>query len=401
VARYSGGDNAGHTVTVGDAVFKLHLVPSGVIHPNPVGVLGNGLVVNPEVLLEEIRQVREAGVRLDPDRLKISHAAHLITPGHLTLDAAREEARGKAKIGTTQRGIGPAYNTKVTRSGIRFQQILDPAGFRQAIWNHIEAVNQQLEKLYDTDRLDLDQVADQYLDFAKQLAPFVTDTGKLLHTALESGMSLLAEGAQGTLLDLDHGTYPFVTSSNPTAPGALVGLGLGLRDGIQVVGVAKSFQTRVGEGPFPTEIFGPDAKRLRGTGENFWDEFGTTTGRPRRVGWLDLVLLRYAVRVNGISELTLTKLDILSGLKSIRLCTGYQYNGGQVEDLPLGPADLTPFKPVYEELEGWDEDLTSIRSWEDLPGPARRYLTRIEEAAGIPIRIISVGPERNQVIIRR
>ena len=400
VARYYGGDNAGHTVSVGETTFKLHLIPSGVIHPHPVGVLGNGMVINPQVLLQEMDTIREAGVNLSPERIKVSHAAHIITPGHLALDEAQEKARGEEKIGTTKRGIGPAYTSKVTRSGLRMQSMLNGEGFWTAVRDHIEGVNEQLSALYQQPRLEAEQIADRYLEYAEELAPYIGDVGSLLADALEQEKSLLAEGAQGTLLDLDHGTYPFVTSSTPTAPGALVGLGLGIGHVGKVVGVTKAFQTRVGEGPFPTEVFEETAQRLRGTGEHFWDEFGTTTGRPRRVGWLDLVLLRYAIRVNGITELTLTKLDVLSGLNPLKICTAYRTGEQEVQDLPLGPADLSPFEPVLEEISGWDEDVSMIREWETLPAEAQRYLQRIETLAGVPIRLISVGPERNQIIRR-
>ncbi len=400
VARYYGGDNAGHTVTVGDHTFKLHLLPSGVVHKHSVGLLGNGMVINPARLLEEIVQVRQAGIPINPDRIKISHAAHLITPGHLALDAAQEQARGANQIGTTKRGIGPAYMTKVTRCGIRMEQILNQEKFGTAVKEHIFQVNTQLTRLFEAEPLDADRIASEYQEYAEILKPYVLDVGAFAHQALKAGKTILAEGAQGTLLDLDHGTYPFVTSSTPTAPGALVGLGLGIGAASRVYGVVKAFQTRVGEGPFPTELFGEEALRLRGTGKNEWDEFGTTTGRPRRVGWLDAVLLRYSVRVNGISELAVTKLDILSGFSSLKICTRYRMEDTSYTDLPLGPANLGEVQAEFEEMPGWQEDLTSIRSWDDLPGQARAYISRIEDLTDVPVKIISVGPERSQVILR-
>lgn len=400
VARYYGGDNAGHTVTVGEETFKLHLLPSGVVHPHAIGLLGNGMVINPSTLLAEIGRVREAGVEVNPERIKISHAAHIITPGHVALDGAREAARGDGLIGTTKRGIGPAYNSKVTRSGLRMEYMLDPVSFKEAVYNHIESVNEQLEKLFGADTLDSEAVAEQYQSYAVELRPYIIEVGEFADQALKEGSIVLAEGAQGTLLDLDHGTYPFVTSSTPTAPGALVGLGLGIGSANRVVGVVKAFQTRVGEGPFPTELDGDLAVRLRGTGENDWDEFGTTTGRPRRVGWLDIVLLRYAVRVNGISELALTKLDILSGLETIKICTGYMIEGKVTPVLPLGPSNLEGVEAIFEEVPGWQDEITSIRSWQDLPETARDYVSRIEELLSVPVKTISVGPERSQVIRR-
>jgi adenylosuccinate synthase len=400
VARYSGGDNAGHTVTVGKDTFKLHLLPSGIVHPHTTGLLGNGMVINPATLLEEMARVRGAGVDVNPQRIKISHAAHLITPGHLALDAAREEARGAGKIGTTRRGIGPAYTTKVNRSGLRLESMLSPEGFLEELAAHLEDVNHQLVQLYGAERLETKKILETYRLYADELRPYLTETGDFAARALEEGKRILAEGAQGTLLDLDHGTYPFVTSSTPTAPGALVGLGLGIGSASRVIGVVKAFQTRVGEGPFPTELAGALAARLRGTGENEWDEFGTTTGRPRRVGWLDLVLLRYAARVNGLTELALTKLDILSGLETINICTAYQTGSRTTPTLPLGPAHLAEMKALYETSPGWSEDLTGIRCWDDLPEAARKYVASIETLAGLPIRIISVGPERSQVIQR-
>ena len=280
------------------------------------------------------------------------------------------------------------------------EDMLDSAGFKEAIRCHIDSVNDQLEKLFGADILDSEAIAKQYQGYAEKLRPYIIEVGKFADQALKAGSIILAEGAQGTLLDLDHGTYPFVTSSTPTAPGALVGLGLGIGSANRVVGVVKAFQTRVGEGPFPTELDGDLAVRLRGTGANDWDEFGTTTGRPRRVGWLDIVLLRYAVRINGISDLALTKLDILSGLETINICTGYRIAEKTTPTLPLGPSNLEGVEAVYEELPGWQVEITSVRTWEDLPETARNYVSRIEELLSVPVKIISVGPERSQVIQR-
>ena len=400
VARYSGGDNAGHTVTVGSKVFKLHLLPSGLAHSHPVGLLGNGMVINPETLLAEFDQVRKASVKVNPERVKISHAAHLITPGHRALDHAREQARGDAKIGTTGRGIGPAYTSKVNRSGLRMDLLINPDALEQALSNHLTEINFQLKEIYHQQALDSDRIIKDFLGYADQLRAYITEVGSYAANALAEGKVILAEGAQGTLLDLDHGTYPYVTSSTPTAPGALTGLGLGVGSADRVIGVVKAFQTRVGEGPFPTELEGALADRLRGTGENEWDEFGTTTGRPRRVGWLDIVLLRYAIRVNGITEIALTKLDILSGFDQIKICAAYQVGDEETQTLPMGPTNLDSMKAIYIDLPGWEADLTSIRDWDELPEKARNYVKKIEALVGVPVKMISVGPERSQVIRR-
>jgi adenylosuccinate synthase len=397
-ARYNGGDNAGHTVTVGKRIFKLHLIPSGIIHPQIIAVLGNGMVVNPTTLFEEMDILREAGISVSPERLRISYAAHLITPAHQALDRALETQRGKGSIGTTGRGIGPAYTDKATRRGLRVGDSL-ALDFCDRIADHIAESNRSLRML-GAPELDPAEVCEQYQEIAKRLQPFIADTALELHSALQSGKTILAEGAQGTLLDIDLGTYPFVTSSNTTAPGALTGLGLGLdaaRDA-GVVGVVKAFQTRVGSGPFPTEVFGDLALRLRGTGEHPWDEYGTTTGRPRRVGWLDGVMLKYAIRINGIRELAITKLDILSGLESIQLCSAYRRGGTQYSGLPYASADQGPYEPVYEQFPGWSEDVSSVREWKDLPAAARNYLERVSSLAGVPVRLVSVGAEREQII---
>jgi adenylosuccinate synthase len=398
VARFNGGDNAGHTVSVGQQTFKLHLIPSGVVQPHTIGVIGNGVVVNPAVLLKEIETLADAGIHISPKRLRLSHAAHIISPAHLALDQAQETARGKTKIGTTLRGIGPAYTSKVSRQGLRLVDMLNLDKFKLAAQAHVMEINQRLTNLYQVEPLNPQIVSEELCHHASQITPFIADVSTLLSNALDSGRRVLAEGAQGTLLDLDHGTYPFVTSSNPTAGGALIGLGLGVGFAERVIGVTKSFQTRVGSGPFPTELEGNLAQRLRGTGENPWDEFGTTTGRPRRVGWLDLVLLRYAIRVNGLTELALTKLDILTGFDQIYICTGYRTGGQQFNELPFGPSELSGYEPIYEELAGWQKDIRSIRRWEDLPLTARSYSLRIEELSRVPVRLVSVGPERDQVI---
>jgi adenylosuccinate synthase len=398
VARYNGGDNAGHTVTVEDKTFKLHLIPSGIIHPHPIGVIGNGVVVNPAVLLDEMERLESAGIAVTPERLKLSHAAHMITPSHLALDKAQEAARGKGKLGTTLRGIGPAYTSKISRKGLRLAALLDIGTCTEAIRTHVEEINQALEALYDAEPLNIEEIVRDFARYSKKLSPYITDVSILLADALEHDKRILAEGAQGTLLDLDHGTYPYVTSSNPTAPGALVGLGLGVGCVGTITGVVKAFQTRVGSGPFPTEIDGEIADHFRGTGEHPWDEFGTTTGRPRRVGWLDGVLLRYAVRINGLTQSALTKMDILTGVHPIKVCNSYRKGDQIYRDLPFGVSDLSAYEPVYEELHGWEEDIDNVRHWDNLPLEARTYILRIEEISGIPVRNISVGPERTQVV---
>lgn len=398
VARFNGGDNAGHTVNVGENTFRLHLIPSGIAHPHPVAVIGNGVVINPKILLSEIESLTQAGIDISPERLLLSYGAHIISPAHLALDKAQETSRGKSQLGTTLRGIGPAYTSKVSRQGLRLIEMLDLENFTQRIEEHITEINQQLVNLYNLEPLDSEAVIHEMIDYAKSIRPFIGDISTILTEALIRGKRVLAEGAQGTLLDLDHGTYPFVTSSNPTAAGALTGLGLGLGFEERIIGVTKSFQSRVGSGPFPTELTGELAHHLRGSGDQPWDEFGTTTGRPRRVGWLDAVLLRYAVRVNGLTELAITKLDVLSGLEEIKICSAYRLNQETIIDLPYGPNDLSSYEPLYEQIPGWEEDIREVRNWEDLPQSARRYILRIEELSKLPIRLISVGPERGQFI---
>jgi adenylosuccinate synthase len=398
VARYNGGDNAGHSVTVGPKLFKLHLVPSGVIHSRPVAVLGNGMVINLRSLVDEIAMLRKAGIEINPTRLRISHAAHLITPAHQAIDKAQETARGKGNIGTTGRGIGPAYTDKATRSGLRVIDMLAP-DFIERLGDHIESANVTLAAL-GAPKLDPGPILAEYRDYVARFTPFIADVSTELCDAMSAGKTILAEGAQGTLLDIDHGTYPFVTSSSTTSTGVLSGLGLGLTaaNGAVVTGVCKSFQTRVGSGPFPTEVFDDLAMRLRGTGKNPWDEYGTTTGRARRVGWLDGILLRYAVRVNGLTELVITKLDILSGFEKLKICVAYKKNGQVFNNLPFGPTELTGYEPVYKELDGWKEDVSAIRKWQDLPAAAKAYLEAISKVAGVPIRLTSVGPEREQIV---
>jgi adenylosuccinate synthase len=372
------------------------------IHPHTVGAIGNGVVINPATLLAEMDMLRQAGIEVTPQRLRISHAAHIITPAHRALDEAQEKARGAEKIGTTLRGIGPAYTDKTSRAGIRMENMLDPELFAGLVEAHTKEINHQLTKLYDAEPLDPLTTAAEMFEFARRLAPYIEDVSALLDYALKNGKRVLAEGAQGTLLDIDHGTYPYVTSSNSTAPGALTGLGIGVGCVERVVGVTKAFQTRVGSGTFPSEVEGEIAQRLRGTGSNPWDEYGTTTGRPRRVGWIDLVLLRYAARINGLTELAVTKLDVLSGLHPIRICTRYCRENCRdhypFANLPLGPSKIDDCEPVYEEMPGWDDDISSVRTWEDLPAQARSYILKIEDLSEVPVRMVSVGPEREQIV---
>lgn len=401
VARFSGGDNAGHTITVADEVFKLHLIPSGIIHEQAICLIGNGVVLNPAVMLREMAALAARGIDVGPARLKISQSAHLITPAHIALDKAQEKQLEKGAIGTTLRGIGPAYTDKIARSGLRAELFAHPDALADAIHDHVAKHNETLTKIYGAAALDATAIAAEYAAYAPQLASHLVDGVALLDELLQNGRSVLAEGAQGTFLDIDHGTYPFVTSSSPTAGGALTGLGVGPKQVGRVIGVAKAFTSRVGSGPFPCEAEGETAVRLRGDGSNPWDEFGVTTGRARRVGWLDLVMLRHARRINSFTDLAITKLDVLSGLSEIPVCIAYKLDGEIIDAFPHSLAELERCQPVLETLPGWQEDVTQARAWQDLPAAARQYIDYIAEKTQTPVSYISVGPGRAQVVQRR
>ncbi len=398
VARFSGGDNAGHTVTVKDEIFKLHLIPSGIIHDRAICLIGNGVVLNPAVLLREMDALAARGVDVSPAHLKISYNAHLITPAHIALDKASETQLGQGAIGTTQRGIGPAYTDKVAREGLRAGLFAAPEELAEALHQHIRAKNEVLQKIYNAPTLDETAVSAEYAAYAQRLAPHLVDGSVLLDDYLRDGRSVLAEGAQGTFLDIDHGTYPFVTSSSPTAGGALTGLGVGPKMVDRVIGVTKAFTSRVGSGPFPCQLGGEQAMRLRGTGSNPWDEYGTTTGRPRRVGWLDLVMLRHAARINSLTELALTKMDILSGLAEVPVCVAYEHRGQRLDHFPTSLESLSACTPIYETLPGWQEDISGARAWADLPQNAQAYIEFIAEAVRTPVSYASVGPGRAQFL---
>lgn len=399
VARFNGGDNAGHTITIGSQVFKLHALPAGIFRARCLNVIGNGVVLNPLNFIKEVDEMTAAGFAITPDNLQISEAAHVILPGHIALDAAREATRGG--IGTTQRGIGFAYSDKAARVGIRAGAMRDPERFADAVFAHTQNVNRVLEREYQRPPLDAAAVAAQYRAAAQRVAPFLANTFRTLNRALAEGKHVLAEGAQAVMLDIDHGTYPYVTSSNATIGGVLTGLGVPAQAIARVVGMAKSFCTRVGAGPFVTELHGALAARLRGTGENPWDEYGATTGRARRVGWFDAVALRYAVQLNGLTELALTKLDILTGLDPLHICVAYAYRDERLDAFPQDGEVLAQCQPIYEALPGWTADVRGARRFEDLPSPAREYVARIEALAGVRVSMISVGPEREQLVVRR
>ena len=400
VARYAGGDNAGHTVALNGTVYKLHLIPSGILHSNVVSIMGNGMVINPVNLVREMQVLREMGVSITPERLVLSSRAHIITPAHIALDMASESALGESKIGTTLRGIGPAYLDKTGRAGIRTgDMLLDVEEFAERLIGAIESTNEYLQQ-QGRETLDPRSAAESYLDAAAILRPYIKDTSVYLHKALQAGKKVVCEGAQGTLLDIDHGNYPYVTSSSPTAGGALTGLGVGPLFVDKVLGVAKAFSTRVGSGPLPTELDGDIAQLLRGSGANFWDEFGTTTGRPRRCGWLDVVMLRYAVSVNGLSEMMLTKLDILSGLHELKLAVAYEVDGKRYDYPPVTNELLERVKPIYETMDGWQEDISSCREFRQLPAAAINYVERVSKLCDLPINSVSVGPERDQLVLR-
>jgi adenylosuccinate synthase len=393
VARYQGGNNAGHTIVAGDQVYKLHLVPSGILYPGTLCIIGNGTVVDPGALCAEIAGLEERGVSLDT--LRLSGNAHLIMPYHVMLDGAAEMRLGRFSIGTTRRGIGPCYEDKAARVGIRAQDLLDPKILLRKLEVALEAKNEILEKLYEMPRLEPEAVAADLLDHAERLRPFIADTALIIDEALRGGKRVLFEGAQGTMLDIDHGTYPFVTSSNPIAGAACTGSGIGPTRIDRVLGVTKAYVTRVGEGPFPTELDDEDGRRMLERG----NEFGTTTGRRRRCGWLDLVALRYAARLSGMTQLALTKLDVLSGFERVRLCVAYRdREGNRLTDFPYHQTVFHGCRPEYEAMPGWDEDLSECRELEDLPPRAREYVDAIAAAVEVPITLIGTGQGRHQVI---
>lgn len=393
VVRYQGGNNAGHTVVVGDEEFKLRLIPSGILYPNTTCVIGNGVVIDPQVLLKELSYLKEKGV--DTSNLRISERAHVIMPYHITIDTLDEEAKGEKKIGTTKNGIGPCYMDKSARIGIRINDLMDKEEFAQRLQNALEIKNKLLIKLYETEPMDFQSLYDEYCGYADQLREYVADTSLLIDTALKNGENVVFEGAQGTLLDLDHGTYPYVTSSNPIASSACVGAGVGPTNITQVLGIVKAYTTRVGEGPFPTELSDETGQALQNKGH----EFGTVTGRVRRCGWIDMVMLRYAIRLSGINAIALMKLDVLDELPIIKICTHYELDGQKVEAFPTSLKKLGQCKPVYKEMPGWMCDTSKATTFEELPAKAQDYINCIEELTGVKVKIIAVGPKRSETII--
>jgi adenylosuccinate synthase len=395
VVKFNGGNNAGHTVVVGDETYALHLLPTGILTPGVVPVIGNGVVVDLAVLFGEIDALRARGV--DTSRLLVSANAHLIAPYNRTLDKVTERFLGSRRIGTTGRGIGPTYADKMARVGIRVQDLFDEKILRQKVEGALEQKNQVLVKVYNRRSVTVDEVADELLAYADRLRPMVVDTGRLLCDALDAGRTVLLEAGQATLLDVDHGTYPFVTSSNPTAGGACTGSGIPPTRIDRVIAVIKAYTTRVGEGPFPTELLDDDGRRLRDVG----GEYGTTTGRPRRCGWFDAVLGRYAKRVNGVTDFVLTKLDVLTGRERVPVCVAYEVDGARQTEMPMTQTEFHHAVPVYEYLDGWVEDISGARSLADLPTAARRYVGTVEDLCGARISAVGVGPGRDEIITVR
>lgn len=391
VARYQGGANAGHTVVIGEKQYILHLIPAGIFHPHVTCVIGNGVVIDPIALMDEIKQLQQLNIDIH-GRLLISHNAHLIMPYHKLLDTIREQTT--EKIGTTGRGIGPAYIDKFMRVGIRIVDLLDRDIFVAKLKRNIEEKNQILMKIYGNPELNVDKIVSEYEEFDKQIDEYVTDTALYLNTALKNGKQILAEGAQGALLDVDHGTYPFVTSSSPTSGGACTGLGIPPTSVTSILGIVKAYTTRVGNGPFPTELTDETGERLRKIG----GEFGATTGRPRRCGWLDAVSLRYSAMINGITHIAITKLDVLDQFEQIKICNGYSYKGKILKTFPSDVQSLTSIEPIYETFEGWNTSISDVRSYNDLPANARNYVEAMSELTGTKIQIISVGARRDQTI---
>ncbi|MCX7904339.1 MAG: adenylosuccinate synthase [Caloramator sp.] len=395
VVRYQGGNNAGHTVIANDKKYKLHLIPSGILYEDKLCIIGNGVVIDPKALLDEIEYLRDEGIRVDNKKLLISDRAHVIMPYHKKIDALSEKKRGSKDIGTTGKGIGPCYTDKHERTGIRICDLLNKEVFYEKLKANLEVKNRLIKEIYEDEEMNFDEIYNSYTEYAEKLKDFITDTSVVLYDSIKEGKKVLFEGAQGTLLDIDYGTYPYVTSSHPIAGGVCIGSGVGPTMIDRVVGVCKAYTTRVGKGPFPTELFDETGEYIREKGF----EYGTTTGRARRCGWLDLVILKYAARISGLTSLAITKIDTLAGLEKIKVCTGYEFEGRVIENFPASLEDLAKCKPIYKEFDGWDESIQGAKTYEDLPENAKKYLKFIEEYTGVRISIVSVGPERENTIV--
>jgi len=393
IARYQGGDNAGHTIQFDGETYKLHLIPSGIFYKDKISVIGNGVVVNPKALIKELAYLNERGITTD--NLRISDRAHVILPYHIQLDQLQEDSKGDQKIGTTIKGIGPAYMDKAARIGIRMADLLDKDIFEERLRINLEEKNRSFVKMYDSTAIEFEDIFEEYYQYGQQIKQYVCDTSVVLNDALDDGKRVLFEGAQGVMLDIDQGTYPFVTSSNPVAGGVTIGSGVGPSKIDKVVGVCKAYTSRVGDGPFPTELFDEVGQQIREIGR----EYGTVTGRPRRIGWFDTVVMRHSKRVSGITNLSLNSIDVLSGLETVKICTAYERNGEEILYYPASLKELAECTPIYEELPGWSEDITACRTLAELPENARNYVHRISELVGVRISTFSVGPDREQTNI--